>query len=213
MVVARLLILISLTSLFGAEFIFTPPQGWELVAAKNQSPYVLATFRAKQTAYPPSVTLTSEPYTGSPRTYVDIVTKKFRETANTVRSLGTQQTKAGTGYIIQVETNTPNGPFITLNTLYFTNGKAYTLSYGATKKAFPELAPLFSASSQTAYVADLPPLMTPQIKTTCDKYRSEYFAPKAKKERILITFDRELQQQLPKNESYLRLLIIKNCLQ
>lgn len=88
-----------------------PPKEWKILPPKKDHPVIIG-FLSKEKHYPPSMNLSLEKCSLTTGDYVEAVKMRVKnQSAKTFRDLGTLNTKAGIGRLIQIENKTPHGLF------------------------------------------------------------------------------------------------------
>ena len=117
--------------------IFTPPKNW-LMADSNALPGRVRTMVVgkSSSSFPPSLNLSTEPYKGTLKQYLQIVKNMNAAQGYEWKDLGTIQTQAGTGSLSQVDTKTQWGTVRLMHVILVKNGNVYILTASALKEDF-----------------------------------------------------------------------------
>lgn len=118
---------------------FTPPPGWNLADPKsvNLPPRVQVMVIGKgASTFPPSMNLSSEPYQGTLKQYLQIVKGINQEKGSEWKDLGQIRTQAGPASLSQVDTKSQWGEVRLMHTILLKNGKIYILTASALKSEF-----------------------------------------------------------------------------
>lgn len=119
--------------------IFTPPADWQLVDKKSVPlpPRVqMLTVGKGPSAFPPSMNLSSEPYQGTLKQYLQIVKRMNEEKGDTWKDLGVINTKAGQASLSQVDNKSQWGDVRLMHLILLKNGTIYILTASALKSDF-----------------------------------------------------------------------------
>ncbi len=118
---------------------FTPPAGW-MSADRNKAqlpPLVKIMFVGNaKSGFPPSINLTSAPYDGTLKQYLQIVKARNQESQNDWKDLGTMKTQAGNASFSQVDSKSQWGQVRQMHLILPKHGYIYILTAAALKAEF-----------------------------------------------------------------------------
>ncbi len=133
---------------------FTPPPGWQLAESKGLPPSVKAMVIGKgKNAYPPSLNLAVEPWDKSLKEYIQLIKGIGESHAIDFKDLGTIQTEAGNGVLIQEDSKTRWGDERQMHVILLRNGSIYILTAAALKEEFPSFYKDFFASMRSLRIS------------------------------------------------------------
>ncbi|WP_096030661.1 hypothetical protein [Candidatus Protochlamydia naegleriophila] len=104
-------------------------------------------------AFPPSMNLSLEPYSGSLKEYLKIIKNMNDAQGFEWKDLGTIRTEAGTASLSQVDTKTEWGNVRLMHVILLKNGTIYILTASALKDEFSQFYKEFFASMRSLRVA------------------------------------------------------------
>lgn len=119
--------------------LFTPPAGWQKAESDSIKlpPKVQAMFVGKGTsAFPPSINLSSESYSGTLKQYLKIIKSKNDEKGYEWKDLGLIRTQSGQASLSQVDNKTQWGDVRLMHVILLKNGTIYILTASALKSEF-----------------------------------------------------------------------------
>ncbi len=119
--------------------IFNPPSGW-MAADRSKvdlPPLVKIMVVGKPAStFPPSMNLTSAPYEGTLKQYLQIVKNRNQQNKNVWKDLGTIQTQAGKASLSQVDSKSQWGDLRQMHVILVKNKTVYILTAAALKNEF-----------------------------------------------------------------------------
>lgn len=116
---------------------FSPPQGWFYVDRDKLKPSVLYMIVGKaKSSFPPSMNLTSQPYSNSLKQYLKMIKEKNASEGYEWKDLGTIKTKAGNASLSQVDTKTEWGSVRFMHVILLKNGRIFILTAAALTEEF-----------------------------------------------------------------------------
>lgn len=126
---------------------FTPPSGWMLADPAALPGKVKTMVIGKAlSSFPPSINLSTEPYSGTLKQYLKIVKNMNSAQGYEWKDLGTIQTAAGTASLSQVDTKSQWGTIRLMHVILVREGSVYILTASALKNEFPSYYKDFFAS-------------------------------------------------------------------
>lgn len=126
-----------LNSSFQKTAIFTPPPGWRLAEPHQLSGYLRALAIGKgPSSFPPTLSLTSEPYQGSLSQFIAITKQMDLSHGDQWQEIGPIQTQAGVGRLLQVDGKTQWGIVRRMHVILLAEGTIYILTAHALKDEF-----------------------------------------------------------------------------
>jgi len=138
---------------------FTPPQGW-MTADRSQvdlPPLVKIMVVGKSSStFPPSMNLTSSPYQGTLKQYLQIVKNRNQQSRNEWKDLGMIKTNAGNASLSQVDSKTQWGDVRQMHVILVKNETVYILTAAALKTEFSLLYQDFFKAMQSLRVSSDP---------------------------------------------------------
>ncbi|CUI17283.1 conserved putative secreted protein [Candidatus Protochlamydia naegleriophila] len=144
----------SSESLDSGIVLFTPPPGWRMADSKLLPERVrLMVVGQGPSAFPPSMNLSLEPYSGSLKEYLKIIKNMNDAQGFEWKDLGTIRTEAGTASLSQVDTKTEWGNVRLMHVILLKNGTIYILTASALKDEFSQFYKEFFASMRSLRVA------------------------------------------------------------
>lgn len=147
---------------------FTPPLGWNMVdnAPLPGTVKVMVIGKGAHT-FPPSMNLSTEPYKGTLKQYLNIVKAMNDAQGYDWKDLGTLRTEAGPASLSQVDTKTEWGDVRLMHVILLKNGRVYILTASALKEEFSKFYKDFFTSLRSLRVnKDLFEMVsTPQRRT------------------------------------------------
>ncbi|MFA6914955.1 MAG: hypothetical protein WC222_01035 [Parachlamydiales bacterium] len=118
---------------------FTPPPGWGAADPSSLPPSVKAMVIGKgKGAFPPSINLGMEPYTGTIKQYLKIIKAINDSQGSQWKDLGTVRTAAGDASLSQVDSKTEWGEIRMMHVILQKEGTIYILTAAAKKDEFPQ---------------------------------------------------------------------------
>lgn len=143
---------------FGLLCLFQPPEGWQAARPQGLSPFIQVGFVGEgKTAYRPSINLAIEETDASLKEYVKAV-KGIQTSQPHTRwlDLGSFQTKAALGRLIEIDAETPLGPSKLLQAIVLAEGHAYVLTAACLQEEFNTFrAQILNALHSLSLVPDL----------------------------------------------------------
>ncbi len=141
-------------SLDSGIVLFTPPTGWRMADPKLLPERVrIMVVGQGPSAFPPSMNLSLEPYSGSLKEYLKIIKNMNDAQGFEWKDLGTIRTEAGTASLSQVDTKTEWGSVRLMHVILLKNGTIYILTASALKDEFSQFYKDFFASMRSLRVA------------------------------------------------------------
>lgn len=141
-------------SLDSGIVLFTPPAGWRMADPKLLPERVrIMVVGQGPSAFPPSMNLSLEPYSGSLKEYLKIIKNMNDAQGFEWKDLGTIRTEAGTASLSQVDTKTEWGSVRLMHVILLKNGTIYILTASALKDEFSQFYKDFFASMRSLRVA------------------------------------------------------------
>lgn len=132
---------------------FVPPQGWRYADKKILPDHVQVMVVGKgKSAYPPSINLATEEYSGTLDGYLKIVKKINDVPGSNWSVVGTITTKAGEANLSQVESLTEWGEVKMMHTILNKDGVIYIMTASALKSEFPFFYKEFFASMHSLQI-------------------------------------------------------------
>ena len=123
---------------------FTPPSGWHVAESDKLSPHVkVLVIGPTETAFPPSINLCVEAFSGDPSEYLDIVKSINSKQGSEWKNLGTLKTQSGEGNLSQVDLNTQWGTVRMMHVILCQKEQVYILTAAALKEEFPKFYKTF----------------------------------------------------------------------
>lgn len=137
------------------EFVlFTPPAGWRLADANSLPAHVrVMIVGAGPSSFPPSMNLSSEPFTGSLKQYLKTVKNLNSAQGYEWKDLGTIKTEAGNASLSQVDTKSQWGDVRLMHVIMIHHGHVYILTASALKDEFSIFYKDFFAAMRSLRVA------------------------------------------------------------
>lgn len=121
--------------------VFTPPPGWQLADQNSitlpKHVKVMAIGKSAS-AFPPSINLSSEPYQGTLKQYLEIVKRMNDEKGYDWKDLGIIRTKAGSASLSQVDNKSKWGDIRLMHAIILKNKTIYILTGSALKSEFSQ---------------------------------------------------------------------------
>ncbi|MDP1879688.1 MAG: hypothetical protein Q8K60_01950, partial [Parachlamydiaceae bacterium] len=104
---------------------FKPPEGWSMLPHDEKYPSIKILVAGKAKAsIPPTINLSTEPYSNSLKDYLKIVKNKNASKGNEWKDLGTIKTQTGMGSLSQVDSIDKSGiPMRHMHVILLKNGK------------------------------------------------------------------------------------------
>lgn len=134
--------------------LFTPPAGWRLADANSLPAHVrVMVVGAGASSFPPSMNLSSEPFTGSLKQYLKTVKNLNTAQGYEWKDLGTIKIKAGNASLSQVDTKSQWGDVRLMHVIMIHDGYVYILTASALKDEFSILYKDFFAAMRSLRVA------------------------------------------------------------
>ena len=152
----------------GGVVLFTPPPGWVMADSALLPPSVRVMVVGKgERIVPPSMNLTTQPYTGTLKQYLKIIKNKNDAQGYAWKDLGNIRTQAGQANLSQVDTKSEWGEIRLMHVTLLKNGWIYILTASALKEEFSKYYKQFFAAMRSLRVCtDLFEMVTnPQHRT------------------------------------------------
>lgn len=182
-----------------AVVLFTPPSGWFIGDQKALPASVKVMVVGKgQSAFPPSMNLSTQTYEGTLKQYLKIVKSINDSQGYEWKDLGTIKTEAGIASLSQVDTRNEWGVVRQMHVILLKNGNIYILTAAALKDEFPKFYKEFFDAFHTLRVNQsiFDMLSTPESKKKLqegiDQVDSQW--------RLLITQKQQATPDSPVNE-------------
>lgn len=116
---------------------FTPPAGWKEADNKELGPNVkIMVVGAGKNAYPPSINLVVEPFSGTVKDYLTIIKAFNEKNGDRWKSLGDIKTEAGIASLSQVEAKTKWGNERLMHVIVKKDENIYILTAAALQSEF-----------------------------------------------------------------------------
>lgn len=124
-------------SLASQEATFVPPQGWRLAEHDKLPPHVEVMVMGEgKLEFPPSINLSTEPYTGTLQQYLQIVKKINNKHGSEWKDLGKIKTTAGEASLSQADSVSKWGPVRMMHVILVKDGTVYILTAASLKNEF-----------------------------------------------------------------------------
>ncbi|WP_011176229.1 hypothetical protein [Candidatus Protochlamydia amoebophila] len=144
----------STESMDSGIVLFTPPSGWRMADPKILPERVkLMVVGQGPSAFPPSMNLSLEPYSGSLKQYLKSVKNTNMAQGYQWKDLGTIRTEAGNASLSQVDTKSEWGSVRLMHVILLKNGVIYILTASALQDEFSQFYKDFFNSMRSLRVA------------------------------------------------------------
>lgn len=125
-------------------FQVTPPANWIILDPKALPKTVSMMAVGKTvTTFPPSINVSSEPYSGTLKDYLQIIKKKEEDQGKKWQDLGTIKTDAGSGNLSQIDYETNWGIVRSMHVILVKEGQVAVVTSAALKSEFSQYYPTF----------------------------------------------------------------------
>lgn len=137
---------------------FKPPEGWSILPHDDKYPSIKILVAGKPKAsIPPTINLSTEPYSHSLKDYLKIVKNKNASKGNEWKDLGTIKTQTGMASLSQVDSMDKSGISMRhMHVILLKNGKIYILTAAAPREEFPLYYKDFLAAMQSLTISKDP---------------------------------------------------------
>lgn len=132
---------------------FSPPTGWQLADPKALPSSIKIMVVGKSSrSFPPSMNLTSEPYSGTLKQYLKKVKAINESQGDEWKDLGTIRTEAGDASLSQADMKSEWGKIRLMHVILLRNHVAYILTASALQEEFPNFYESFFQSMKSLRV-------------------------------------------------------------
>lgn len=131
-------------------FQITPPASWIVLDPKVLPKTVsMMTVGKTLTTFPPSINVSSEPYRGTLKDYLQMVKKKEEEQGKKWQDLGSIKTEAGSANLSQVDYETNWGIVRSMHVILVKDEQVAVVTVAALKSEFSQFYPTFFTSMRS----------------------------------------------------------------
>lgn len=161
--------------------LFTPPAKWHFTKADSLPTHVkVMVVGTGPSAFPPSMNLSSEPFKGTLRQYLNVIKRMNSDQGYEWKDLGSIQTEAGNANLSQVDTKTQWGDVRLMHVILKKNENIYILTASALKEEFPIFYKNFFAAMRSlkifnnTYEMIADSKQRTELKTSVDELNSKW---------------------------------------